>query len=445
MNFSVFSTIRERYIVMMMLSLLILSCSSGGGDDVELPAPMIDNEAPSTPTGLASSNITQTSVVLTWNASTDNVGVRDYSIHQNDVNIATTRNLSFTIENLDPDTLYQYRVLATDNSGNSSELSSAISITTLEEIIPELQTASGDIEVYIGSLIDAVPGSSGNNYKIPTTNELNIWNTVIDAILANNIPEAVIQSAGINYQITEFTDITNSSNNVFYILEERSNKQNHWGIYVFNNNSLRDNLILTAPHILNDTNTGRQTVFCFKNNLARAVFINSAHRCNNNTSSSCSGTTSTCGTNEAFRVSDLAHNTNSAFQRTIENLFNNITNSVFVQLHGFGKRDSDPYVIMSNGTRETPNIDYAAQIRDALFAEDNVLTFRIAHIDTDWNRLIGFTNTQGRLINGSVSPCDVSAVNTTGRFIHIEQERSRLRENASVWIKMSNALGNVFQ
>ena len=99
---------------------------------------------------------------------------------------------------------------------------------------------------------------------------------------------------------------------------------------------------------------------------------------------------------------------------------------------------------MSNGTDQTPENDYASLIRDALLEEDASLTFKIAHIDTDWTRLRGFTNTQGRFINSSPDPCGTSATETSGRFIHIEQARPKLRQDASGWAKMSNALGNVF-
>ena len=268
---------------------------------------------------------------------------------------------------------------------------------------------------------------------------------IIDAILAEDIDEAVLKSAEVNYQINAFTDTSLTPNQVFYILEEKSDKSNHWGTYVFSKTPTISNLIIQAPHIKNDTNTGKQAVYCFKNNIAKAVFISGTHRCNNSDSSSCSGTTSTCNSgSEAYRVSDLAHNTQSVFQKTTENIFNTVSNSVFIQLHGFGKQASDPYVIMSNGTQITPSTDYATQIKDALLIEDNTLTFKLAHIDTDWTRLRGFSNTQMRLVNNVSNPCSESSTTTTGRFIHIEQERTKLRDDDSGWIKMSNALKNVF-
>lgn len=306
------------------------------------------------------------------------------------------------------------------------------------------QTATGNLETYIDNIIDNSPGSSGDNYVVPNQSQINSWNSIVNFILDENLVNARSNADMINYQITEFIDISISPNQVFYVLEEKSEQTYYWGTYVFSKTPSRNNLIIQAPHSKYDTNTGKQAVFCFKNIVARAVFINGTHRCNSDSFSSCSGTTSVCGSSDSYRVSDMAHNVNSMFQKTTEILFNNISNSVFIQLHGFGKNSTDPYVIMSNGTRETPTTDYAVLIKDALLVEDNTLTFKLAHIDQSWTRLIGFTNTQGRLINNSTNPCNTSAATTTGRFIHIEQEKSKLRDNQNDWIKMSNALANVF-
>ena len=306
------------------------------------------------------------------------------------------------------------------------------------------QTATGDIETYMGNIIDNMPGSTGDDYIVPNASELNTWNTTIDFLLADNISGARSSAGEVNYQITEFTDTSISPNQIFYILEEKGAQLYYWGTYIFSKTPTRNNLIIQAPHSRYDTNTGRQAVYCFKNNVAKAVFINGTHRCNSDSYSSCSGTTSACGSNDNYKMSDLAHTTTSMFQKTTEVLFNNISNSVFIQLHGFGKTSTDPYVIMSNGTRETPDKDYAVLIEEALLTEDNSLTFKLAHIDLNWTRLIAFTNTQGRMINNSSDFCSTSATNTSGRFIHIEQEKYKLRNNEDGWSKMSNALSSVF-
>ena len=307
------------------------------------------------------------------------------------------------------------------------------------------QTATGDIETYMDNIIDNVPGSSGDDYSDPNATQINTWNTIIDFLLADNLASARSTANGLDYQVTEFTDTSISPNQIFYVLEKESSSPNYWGTYVFSKTPTRNNLIIQAPHSKYDTNTGKEAVHCFKNTVARAVFINGTHRCNSDSFSSCSGTTGVCGSSgESYRISDQAHVTNSMFQETTENLLNAISNSVFIQLHGFGKQSTDPYVIMSNGTRLTPSTDYATLIKEALLVEDNTLTFKLAHIDTSWTRLIGFTNTQGRLVNNSPNHCTSSATTTTGRFIHVEQEKSKLRDNATVWAKMSNALANVF-
>ena len=49
------------------------------------------------------------------------------------------------------------------------------------------QTVTGDIETYIGSIIDNVPGSSGENFESPNSTQLSNWNTVINFLLENDM------------------------------------------------------------------------------------------------------------------------------------------------------------------------------------------------------------------------------------------------------------------
>ena len=80
------------------------------------------------------------------------------------------------------------------------------------------QTDSGNIENYIGDIIDNAPGSTGDNYIVPNTSELNKWNAIIDFIMVENLIEARSNADELNYQITEFTDTSITPNQVFYIL-----------------------------------------------------------------------------------------------------------------------------------------------------------------------------------------------------------------------------------
>jgi len=307
------------------------------------------------------------------------------------------------------------------------------------------QTASGSLEVYLNNYLNNIPGSSGNNFTKPSTNQLNQWAVTVDKILSQNINQARTDAATFNYQITEFTDTVYSTGHTYYILEEKAPQTYYWGTYIFNPTACRNKLIIQAPHPKYDSNTGKQSIFYFARLNAKALFLSGTHRCNNDTLSSCSGSTKACSsTSSAYRISDNAHNVYSAFQKTTERIFQDNSLSVFVQLHGFAKKSTDPYVIMSNGTRQTPTIDYVSIIKNELALVDTSLTFKIAHINTSWTRLIAFTNTQGRFINGSSDPCLLSATNSQGNFVHMEQEKSKLRADSNGWYKLYIALSNAF-
>ncbi|MFT4970473.1 MAG: hypothetical protein ACI9O4_002231, partial [Chitinophagales bacterium] len=206
-------------------------------------------------------------------------------------------------------------------------------------------------------------------------------------------------------------------------------------------------LVIQSPHAKKDANTGHEGIHVFRKTQAMFYQVNGTHRCNSSVYSTCTGTTAGCSstsTSEAYRNSDMAHNIQSIFQRTTEVLFYTFDNTYFIQLHGFTKQSTDPYVIVSNGTQETPPLDYMVSFTENLYLEDTVLSFKIAHIDTAWTRLRGFWNTQGRLINFSFSPCNMNAPIPSGRFFHVEQEKSRLRDDVTGWNKVANALNNTF-
>ena len=119
-----------------------------GKSDLELlndiyvvPAPALppDTTPPSVPSSLSSSNITTTSFTLCWAASTDTggVGVKSYQVFQDDVLIQRVSATPYqdiycaNITGLSSSTSYDFKVSATDFNNNTSNKSSALTVTTL--------------------------------------------------------------------------------------------------------------------------------------------------------------------------------------------------------------------------------------------------------------------------------------------------------------------------
>lgn len=306
---------------------------------------------------------------------------------------------------------------------------------------------TGNLENYIDVFLSNCPNSSSSNeYQSPPDSTLNKWAQVIKDIVSEDYLSADLTASSFGYQIVKFTDTTDSKSKNYIILDKMSAATNFWGLFIFNSKAMRQKLIIQAPHPLYDTNTGRQSLIVFKTSGARALFISGAHRCNSSIFTPCSGVTTACSsTPQSYRLSDQAHVVNGTFQKTTEVLSQLIENMIIIQPHGFSKQSDDPDLIMSNGTRLTPSsTDYLSLLKGNLLSLDNSLTFKIAHIDLTWDRLIATTNTQGRLMNGSVNPCNLNASSTSGRFLHIEQAFAKLRDTKINWIKFANAITMTF-
>ncbi|WBQ04006.1 glycosyl hydrolase family 8 [Kribbella sp. CA-293567] len=90
-----------------------------------------DTTPPSTPSGLAATGTTSSSVSLAWSAATDNVGVTGYVISRNGAEIATTgTGTTYTDTGRSASTSYTYTVKARDAAGNTSGASNTVTATT---------------------------------------------------------------------------------------------------------------------------------------------------------------------------------------------------------------------------------------------------------------------------------------------------------------------------
>lgn len=97
----------------------------------------IDTQAPSAPTSLTESLLSQNCVTLTWGASTDNMEVEKYNIYQDGTLIGSVEApiTTYKITGLSQLNYYTFVVKAVDYSGNISTQSNLLEVVTLQNLI----------------------------------------------------------------------------------------------------------------------------------------------------------------------------------------------------------------------------------------------------------------------------------------------------------------------
>ena len=99
----------------------------------QLVAQIADAQAPTAPANLSATNIAQTSLTLTWTASTDNIGVAGYDVYRNGtkINSSFVSGTTYNVTGLTAVTTYSFTIIAKDGAGNSSASSTILNVTTL--------------------------------------------------------------------------------------------------------------------------------------------------------------------------------------------------------------------------------------------------------------------------------------------------------------------------
>jgi len=107
----------------------------------------IDNAPPTPPSGLVAKTPLGR-VDLSWQASSDNVGVSGYDVLRNGAVIATIGAVtSYTDSTVASQTTYTYQVRARDAAGNLSALSNSATVTTPEPLTLHTYAAAADARV----------------------------------------------------------------------------------------------------------------------------------------------------------------------------------------------------------------------------------------------------------------------------------------------------------
>lgn len=103
------------------------------GPSVVTTAAPADTTVPSTPTGLTATAVGSSRIDLSWNGSTDNVGVQGYKVFRDGTyltSVGPVGSTSFIDTGLSAGTAYTYTVSAIDAAGGTSGQSTAASATT---------------------------------------------------------------------------------------------------------------------------------------------------------------------------------------------------------------------------------------------------------------------------------------------------------------------------
>lgn len=125
----------------------------GGGGDPDPGSGAGDDEDPTQPTELKATPVTSTQINLTWKASTDNTGVKEYEVYRATGSAPATLvgvwdGTSVGSSGLVANTEYSFYVIAKDAAGNSSQPSDTVTAKT-KESDPN------------GGLIDPTSGNGG--------------------------------------------------------------------------------------------------------------------------------------------------------------------------------------------------------------------------------------------------------------------------------------------
>ncbi len=132
-----------------------------------------DTQAPTVPTGVSATAVSNSQINLSWNASSDNVGVVDYEVYRNSIRIATVSTTSYGNSGLSPSVTYEYYVKARDVAGNVSGPSNPASATT--QAVPQVGTLVGTVtnantgDPVVGALVTIKKAGSKGKKGLVTT------------------------------------------------------------------------------------------------------------------------------------------------------------------------------------------------------------------------------------------------------------------------------------
>lgn len=203
-----------------------------------------DSEIPTAPTSLTTTEITDSTISLTWQPSTDNVEVTAYEIYKDNVLHDQTADTTYRVIGLSAATNYSFYIKAKDAADNLSEPSNTVSPSTTDSEIPTAPTSLSATEI-TDSTISLIWSSSTDNVEVSS------YIIYKNNVLLDEVTDTI-------YIATELTTATTYS---FFVkakdaadnISEASNTinpstKNTVGINMFSDNSIKYFKIYPNPN-----------------------------------------------------------------------------------------------------------------------------------------------------------------------------------------------------
>jgi len=178
-------------------------------------------------------------------------------------------------------------------------------------------------------------------------------------------------------------------------------------------------LAVETPHPIFDANTEHQAADLFVQTGASWFLLAGAHRCADAAPSGCSGTTTACGADANYRISDAAHATQLPFAAVHAALSARDGALAFLQLHG--NAATCPSALVSDSSGAWSDTGLAGQLAAALVARGVDVGKCGAGYPTSACNLCGTDNVEARFTAAAADACTQMGT-SYGRFVHVEQQ-----------------------
>ena len=299
-------------------------------------------------------------------------------------------------------------------------------------VVETLPTLNSPLSTYLQKMKLGI--ESDSLWSSSSTENQTSVQIIVNDILNKNYLEAHIRAKTLNGEVLKVIDGAKTYYVLHLGLERLANDEYKalGGTYVFY--PAGKNSAIQVPHPVFDTNTDVEGIETFLGMKSKYLLISGTHRKSSDTDSTCQS---------SYKESDASHNTEHYFFNVHKVLSEANSNTLFIELHGFGSSTRDTLwsecdsssnvklINISEGTGDKSSIEEKSfmhlfhkeiskntDIKSCIYSP----TQNSSSSDVYSSSLGGTTNVSGRFTNGVESNvCSTSATTSSHRFIHLEQ------------------------